>query len=179
MMNHILVVDDEKSFHIAYKEKFRKDVKAGNYQFSFAADGQEALKLFEHHKDIAVILLDLEMPNMNGIEFMAKIKEAAKHSILQPEDKRYYKIVIVSAYSGMEYIRPCMDNGANEFIVKPIDFGILQQVIDKMLSEVKDSLQLKHLWLAEQKKRISAERKVEQVRGFLNNTMGGGGIFGA
>jgi len=126
-MAKILVVDDESDLEILIKQKFRKQIREGLYDFVFAINGKEALDKLQEHPDVDVVLSDINMPEMDGLTLLQKLNE--KHTLL--------KSVIVSAYGDMENIRTAMNRGAFDFVTKPVDFKDLELTIEKTLSFVK------------------------------------------
>jgi class 3 adenylate cyclase/FixJ family two-component response regulator len=125
-MAKILVVDDETDLEILIKQKFRKQIRDGLYEFVFAVNGNHALEQLEMHADVDIVLSDINMPEMDGLTLLSKLNE--KHSIL--------KSVIVSAYGDMENIRTAMNRGAFDFVTKPVDFSDLELTIDKTIKYV-------------------------------------------
>lgn len=120
----ILVVDDEPDLELLIRQKFRKEIKDGKYNFIFASNGVDALKKLDEEKDIELVLTDINMPEMDGLTLLAKIK-ALNNPLLHS--------VIVSAYGDMMNIRTAMNGGAFDFIVKPIDFSDFEITIKKAL----------------------------------------------
>jgi len=132
-MAKILVVDDETDLEILIKQKFRKQIRDGLYEFVFAVNGNHALEQLEAHSDVDVVLSDINMPEMDGLTLLSRLNE--KHSIL--------KSVIVSAYGDMENIRTAMNRGAFDFVTKPVDFSDLELTIDKTIkyvSQIRETL---------------------------------------
>jgi len=125
-MAKILVVDDEQDLEILIKQKFRKKIRNDDYEFLFAINGVKALEKLEEHKDVDLVLSDINMPEMDGLTLLSKLND--KHSLL--------KSVIVSAYGDMENIRTAMNRGAFDFVTKPIDFNDLELTIEKTLKQV-------------------------------------------
>jgi adenylate cyclase len=125
-MAKILVVDDEVDLEILIKQKFRKQIRDGLYEFVFAINGNHALEQLQKHTDVDVVLSDINMPEMDGLTLLLKLNE--KHSIL--------KSVIVSAYGDMENIRTAMNRGAFDFVTKPVDFSDLDLTIERTLKHV-------------------------------------------
>lgn len=125
----ILVVDDEPDLELLIRQRFRKKIADGVFQFDFAANGEEALSKLEHSgKNYDLILTDINMPVMDGLTLLTRIKDQEGPS---------YKAVIVSAYGDLENIRTAMNRGAFDFITKPIDFNDLETTILKSLHEVR------------------------------------------
>jgi class 3 adenylate cyclase/AmiR/NasT family two-component response regulator len=125
-MEKILVVDDEADLEILIRQKFRKKIREGLYEFVFAANGKLALEQLEVHTDVDVVLSDINMPEMDGLTLLGELHD--KHSIL--------KSVIVSAYGDMENIRTAMNRGAFDFITKPVDFKDLEVTMNKTIEHV-------------------------------------------
>ncbi|MCM4158653.1 response regulator [Antarcticibacterium flavum] len=125
-MAKILVVDDEADLEILIKQRFRQKIRQKEYEFVFALNGREALEQLEKHKDIELVLSDINMPEMDGLTLLSKINE--NNSLL--------KSIIVSAYGDMENIRTAMNRGAFDFITKPVDFKDLEITIDRTLAHV-------------------------------------------
>ena len=133
MVAKILVVEDESQFERLILQRFRRKIRAGTFAFFFAANGREALAILETEPDIKVVLSDINMPEMNGIELITAIHE--KYPLI--------RTVIVSAYGDMENIRSAMNQGAFDFITKPINFTDLETTINKTLEEVQVLAQAK------------------------------------
>lgn len=125
-MVKILVVDDEADLEILIKQKFRKQVRDEIFDFHFALNGRQALEVLETNPDIDIILSDINMPEMDGLTLLSKVKE--KNSLL--------KTVIISAYGDMENIRTAMNLGAFDFITKPVDFRDLEITLEKTITHI-------------------------------------------
>lgn len=125
-MVKILVVDDEADLEVLIKQKFRKKIRSEEFEFLFALNGRIALEVLEENPDVDMILSDINMPEMDGLTLLSRVKE--KYSLL--------KTVIISAYGDMENIREAMNLGAFDFITKPVDFHDLEITIDKTIQYV-------------------------------------------
>lgn len=123
----MLVVDDEPDLEPMIRQKFRKKIHEGKYEFVFASNGLEALSRLLEHKDIGIVLSDINMPEMDGLTLLAKLNELRNPAL---------RTVIVSAYGDMDNIRTAMNRGAYDFITKPIDFSDLEMTIEKTIKEV-------------------------------------------
>jgi signal transduction histidine kinase/AraC-like DNA-binding protein len=121
----ILVIDDEPQFERLILQRFRKKVKTGEYHFLFALNGLEALEIIRREEAIDVVLTDINMPEMDGLTFLAELKN------LQPS----FKTIVVSAYGDMKNIRTAMNLGAFDFVTKPIEFLDLEATIEKTIEE--------------------------------------------
>ena len=123
----IMVVDDEVDLEFMIRQKFRKQIKDGAYDFVFAHHGLEALSKLIEQPEIGLILSDINMPEMDGLTLLSRLKEL-KNPLL--------KTVIVSAYGDMDNIRTAMNRGAFDFLTKPISFDDLEITINKTLEEI-------------------------------------------
>ena len=106
----ILSVDDEADLEILLTQYFRRKIKKGEYEFSFAHNGVEALKMLLEHPDFDIILSDINMPEMDGLTLLSKINEMRNPAL---------KCIMVSAYGDMDNIRSAMNQGAFDFTTKP------------------------------------------------------------
>lgn len=126
MVPKILVVDDEPQFERLVLQRFRRQLRAGAFEFVFANNGRAALQVLAEQPDIQAVLSDINMPEMDGLELITTIH--AEYPML--------RVVIVSAYGDMDNIRQAMNQGAFDFVTKPIDFANLEATIKKTLREV-------------------------------------------
>ena len=126
MKTKILVVDDEADLELLIKQKFRRKIREGEYEFVFASNGQEALNRVAEHADTAIILSDINMPVMDGLTLLTRVHEA----------NPTIKTVIVSAYGDMANIRTAMNRGAFDFVCKPVDFADLELTMEKTIQQV-------------------------------------------
>ncbi|WP_426670357.1 response regulator [Mucilaginibacter sp. McL0603] len=123
----ILVVDDEVDVQSLFLQRFRKEIKTGEYDFSFALSGEDALNyLHTAHSEIVLILSDINMPGMTGIELLSRIR----HEYETPPPV----VMMITAYGDEENRNQAMRNGANDFLTKPLDFSLLKEKL-KILVE--------------------------------------------
>src|SRR5579863_2344059 len=122
----ILVVDDEPDLELLITQRFRRQIRAGEFAFQFARDGQQALDVLAADPEIAIVLSDINMPVMDGLTLLSELAK-------QPAMLRS---VIVSAYGDMTNIRTAMNRGAFDFITKPIDMIDLDVTIRKTCDEI-------------------------------------------
>jgi adenylate cyclase len=122
-MAKILVVDDEVDLEMLIKQKFRQKIREHKYEFIFAVNGYDALDKLQHHPDVDVMLCDINMPEMDGLTLLVKLKEMSSLT----------KAVIVSAYGDMDNIRTAMNRGAFDFITKPVNFEDLELTVQKTI----------------------------------------------
>ena len=116
----ILVVDDEKDVQLLFEQRFRREVRNGEMMFVFAFSGEEALTYLNQHKDEGVLILsDINMPGMSGLELLAKIKQ--QYSKPPPQ------VVMITAYGDAENFNTAKRLGADDFLTKPVDFTLLKE----------------------------------------------------
>ena len=127
LFRSILVVDDEPDLELIIRQKFRPQIRDGSYAFVFARNGIEALAVLEQNPAIELILSDINMPEMDGLTLLTKIKEM---------ENPLHRAIIVSAYGDMENIRTAMNRGAFDFVVKPVDLNDLDLTIKKSVHEL-------------------------------------------
>ena len=123
MTARILVVDDEPDLELLILQRFRRQIHDGEFSFTFADDGVNALAVLDASSDIDMLLCDINMPRMDGLTLLGRLQEREDHPAT----------VIVSAYGDMANIRTAMNRGAFDFVTKPIDFADLQVTIAKTL----------------------------------------------
>ena len=116
----ILAVDDEKDMKALFEQRFRKEIKTGVVEFAFASSGEEALTYLEANNHEAVLILsDINMPGMSGLELLQHIKQ------------RFYSpppvVMMVTAYGDAESYNNAIRLGADDFLTKPIDFTLLKR----------------------------------------------------
>lgn len=117
---NILVVDDEKDVQVLFEQRFRKEIKNGEIEFAFAFSGEEALQyLNESNQGAVLILSDINMPGMSGLELLAHIKE--KYNAPPP------MVMMITAYGDAENYNTAMRLGADDFLTKPVEFSILKE----------------------------------------------------
>lgn len=126
MSYKILIVDDEPDLELLIRQKFRRHIREGKFEFSFAGNGQEALAKLDQDKEIDLVLSDINMPVMDGLTFLAQVEGI----------ERLLKTVIVSAYGDLQNIRTAMNRGAFDFVTKPIDFEDLEITINKTIQTI-------------------------------------------
>jgi class 3 adenylate cyclase/FixJ family two-component response regulator len=132
-MTKILVADDETDLEILIRQKFRRQIREDRYQFVFAVNGKDALEKIAEHPDVAIILSDINMPEMDGLTLLTKLGETSPLA----------KTVMVSAYGDMDNIRAAMNRGAFDFVTKPVNFEDLELTMEKTIravNQLKDSL---------------------------------------
>ncbi len=117
---NILVVDDEQDVQVLFEQRFRKEIKTGEFSFAFAFSGEAALTYLQEHEHEAVLILsDINMPGMSGLELLEHIKQ------------KYYKpppvVMMITAYGDEENFNTAKRLGADDFLTKPVDFTTLKE----------------------------------------------------
>jgi CheY-like chemotaxis protein len=118
----ILVVDDEPDVEVLFRQQFRRDLRAGRFVMDFAQSAPIALQRITDAGDQSIILIlsDINMPGMSGLELLPKAKA------LRPD----VPIIMITAYGDAETKRKALENGAEALLTKPIDFGTLRSEIN-------------------------------------------------
>ena len=118
----ILVVDDEPDVEALFRQQFRRELRAGRFAMEFAQSAAIALQRITNAGDESLILIlsDINMPGMSGLELLPKAK-AARPNV---------PIIMITAYGDAETKRRALENGAEAILTKPIDFGTLRSEID-------------------------------------------------
>jgi CheY-like chemotaxis protein len=118
----ILVVDDEPDVEVLFRQQFRRDLRAGRFNMEFAQSAPAALETMGAAGDASLILIlsDINMPGMSGLELLPKAKAA------RPD----VPIIMITAYGDAETKRKALEGGAEALLTKPIDFGALRSEIE-------------------------------------------------
>jgi CheY-like chemotaxis protein len=118
----ILVVDDEPDVEVLLRQQFRHDLRASRFTMEFAQSADTALQLIASAGDQSLILIlsDINMPGMSGLELLPKAKAA------RPD----VPVIMITAYGDAETKRQALERGAEALLTKPIDFGTLRSEIE-------------------------------------------------
>ena len=121
-MTLILVVDDEPDVEELFRQQFRRDLRAGRFTMDFAQSAKAALQRISEAESAALILIlsDINMPGMSGLELLPKAKSA------RPD----VPIIMITAYGDAETRRKALEGGAEALLTKPIDFVTLRNEIE-------------------------------------------------
>ncbi|MBL7764061.1 MAG: response regulator [Chitinophagaceae bacterium] len=120
----ILVVDDELDMQTLFEQRFRREIRSHEMDFAFAHSGEEALSFLKTHVHEAVLILsDINMPGMSGLELLKEIKG----NFHEPPPV----VMMITAYGDPENYNQAIKLGADDFLTKPIDFTVLK---DKLKS---------------------------------------------
>jgi CheY-like chemotaxis protein len=125
MSTYILVVDDEPDVENLFRQQFRRDIRSGRLIMEFATSAPEALERAETMADpsLSLILSDINMPGMSGLEMLPKVKAARPN----------LPVIMITAYGDEATKKKVAELGAAGLLTKPIDFGLLRKEIDQRL----------------------------------------------
>jgi DNA-binding NtrC family response regulator len=117
----ILVVDDEKDANLLFKQNFKEEVKRGLIKFHFALSGEEALQLLQKNLSIQLVLIlsDINMPDMSGLDLLKLIKKNYPH----------LTVFILTVYGDALNCQLVWEYGAEEIINKPLNFAYLKKLV--------------------------------------------------
>jgi CheY-like chemotaxis protein len=118
----ILVVDDESDVETLFRQQFRRDLRAGRFRMDFAQSADSAIQRISDAAGDSLILIlsDINMPGMSGLELLPKAKA------LRPD----VPVIMITAYGDDNTRRKALEGGAEALLTKPIDFSVLRSEID-------------------------------------------------
>jgi CheY-like chemotaxis protein len=118
----VLVVDDEPDVETLFRQQFRRDLRAGRFTMDFAQSADSALQRIGDAAATSLILIlsDINMPGMSGLEMLPKARAA------RPD----VPVIMITAYGDAETRRRAIEGGAEALLTKPIDFVVLRTEID-------------------------------------------------
>lgn len=118
----ILVVDDEADVQVLFQQRFRKEIRNGELNLMFATNGADAIEvLVKNGQDIRLVLSDINMPGMSGLDLLKRIKA--------PDVAPNPDVIMITAYGDDENRLRCKKLGAENLLSKPLDFGALKELI--------------------------------------------------
>ena len=122
MRSLILVVDDESDVEMLFRQQFSRELRAGRFTMDFAPSGDSALQHINGTGGASLILIlsDINMPGMTGLELLPKAKAA------RPD----VPVIMITAYGDDSTRRKALEGGAEALLTKPIDFVALRSEID-------------------------------------------------
>jgi two-component system, chemotaxis family, chemotaxis protein CheY len=121
----ILVVDDEQDITTLFQQRFRREIREGLFEFSFKYSGEDALLFLKEHEHEAILILsDINMPGMSGLELLRRIRN------ISPSPPPV--IMMITAYGDKENYDQAMRLGANDFLNKPLDFNFLKDKLTNL-----------------------------------------------
>lgn len=114
----LLIIDDEKDIQRLFTQRFRKEIRKGEIEIDFAFSSTEALTyLRKSNYEVTLVLLDINMPNMSGLELLQIIRKS--HPTLT--------IMMVTAYGDAQNKQTAFEFGADDYLLKPLDFAQLKE----------------------------------------------------
>jgi len=123
----VLVVDDEPDVEALFRQQFRRELRAGRFTMTFTLSAPAALQcMAEAGASLILILSDINMPGMNGLELLREAKAA------RPE----IPVIMITAYGDADTKRKALESGAEALLSKPIDFGLLRSEIETRVGRV-------------------------------------------
>ena len=123
----VLVVDDEPDVEALFRQQFRRDLRAQRFVMDFASSAADALARITEtiEQSLILILSDINMPGMTGLEMLPKVKE------IRPD----VPVIMITAYGDPDTRRKAIEGGASGLLTKPIDFTVLREEIDARLEQ--------------------------------------------
>lgn len=117
----VMVVDDEQDVKPLFEQRFRREIRAREVEFIFAFSAEDALEILKQSNaaDVMLILSDINMPGMTGLELLKMVKEQFP----------YLKVMMITAYGDVETRDRALGYGAADFLTKPLDFTELKRTI--------------------------------------------------
>jgi CheY-like chemotaxis protein len=124
---YILVVDDEPDVEALFRQQFRRDLRSGRFQMEFVLSADAALARAAEVREPSLILIlsDINMPGMSGLEMLPKVRA----------ERPDVPVIMISAYGDAETRRRAIERGAEGLLNKPIDFTLLRHEIDIRLGQ--------------------------------------------
>ena len=124
----VMVVDDEADIELLFRQQFRKEIRSGEIDFRFALGADEALNILQGDlgTDLVLILSDINMPGMNGLDLLLAIKA----------DRPDLPVFMLTAYDDAATYSQAVERGANDYITKPIDFPTLKEKMSALRKNV-------------------------------------------
>ena len=147
----VLFVDDEPDFEELIRQRFRKEIRSGRMQVSFAQNGQEALECLQEDPAIQLVFTDLNMPVMDGLTLI--------HELFKQD--RNYVTVVISAYGDMGNIRAAMNAGAFDFLTKPLSFKDLATTLEKATKQA--------AWMNENSRLMAENQLLDERNRFISD----------
>ena len=128
MSTYIVVVDDEPDVESMFRQHFRRDLRSGRFLMEFSLSAPAALDQVKAIPDPALILIlsDINMPGMTGLEMLAKVKS----------ERPNVPVIMITAYGDDATRKRATELGASGLLPKPIEFALLRREIDQRLEEV-------------------------------------------
>ena len=121
----ILVVDDEADVEALFRQQFRRELRAERFILDFSTSASDALRRIEEvEAELILILSDINMPGMTGLEMLPRIKA------MRPD----VPVIMITAYADSKTEANALSRGAAGVLTKPVDFSVLRTEIDTRLA---------------------------------------------
>ena len=131
-------------------QKFRKEIQGNELQFVFAKNGEEALLQLKSDDNIEIVVTDIDMPHMDGLELLSNIGKM----------NRVLKSIILSPYGDLESIRIAMNRGAFDFVTRPINLEDLGSTLKKSINDLRETKEAK----ANQNRLIDIDKELDVAK---------------
>ncbi len=127
----VLVVDDEPDMEALFRQQFRRETRQGLYALDFALSADQALAALDGHasKEIILLLSDINMPGMSGLDLLPIVKQR------RPD----LPVIMISAYGDGPTIQAALERGADKFVTKPVDFPRPKQEVAAVVAQARES----------------------------------------
>ncbi len=119
MSKKVLIVDDEEGIRESLKL-----ILADHYDLILTENGEQCLECIDKAKDIGLVLIDIKMPKVNGLEILSQIKKK----------RPSLKVIVVTGYRSVETASEAVRLGAAGYIVKPFKSEEILEVVEKNLT---------------------------------------------
>jgi len=129
-MHRILIIDDE----IIIRKLFTRLLTREKYKVLTAADGKKGIETVKKEK-LDLVILDLKMPGIDGIEALKRIKEINKN----------IRVIIITAFGTIKSASDALNLGADDFISKPFDIAKIRMTIKNVLKMKKLASEVEEL----------------------------------
>ena len=126
MTRHILITDDEPNLRYGAGIALKK----AGYKITEAGDGREALSMVLGGNDFDLLLIDIRMPNMSGIELISELK---RHDMFTP-------VVAISGFADSTQVSELMKNGCSGFLDKPFEPRELVEMVNSVLDDSREEI---------------------------------------
>lgn len=149
-MNRVLVVDDD----VQIQKDLSEIIGECGYEVSVAGTGAEALEIMAGEDAVDLVITDLMMPGMDGMELLTEIKKRSKD----------LPVVMITAFATIDSAVEAMQKGASDYIAKPFKIDEIEIVVKRMMEERKFRKELK-----ERRRAKEGEKGVDEVLNSLAN----------
>jgi len=150
----ILIVDDEPDVSAMISQQYENKMAGFEVSLIFAVNGVDALNVLEQNPDVEIVLTDINMPIMDGLELLANINK--KWPLI--------KVIVISGYGDMKNIRKAMNQMAFDFIIKPFEFNDLEKTVGSAIVMAKGNYLIAYKKATEHDKLVEIETELEAAK---------------